>query len=143
MTTEVHRASDWGPARPTPHAEVAASGRAGRGAMARAGGRDSTRGQCEPLGGEYLPALRPGFVGRPMAAATRTGGGHHRALRRRLCATSVKATERIAGGRNCPTDEGRPLGIGLQEQVSNHLRRLWSKAMVVSTGGKGLERTRS
>ena len=45
--------------------------------------------------------------------------------------------------RNCTTDEGRPLGTGLQEQVSNHPRRLWSKAMVVSTDGKGLARTRS
>jgi hypothetical protein len=44
---------------------------------------------------------------------------------------------------NCSTDEGRSLGTGLQEQVPNHLRRLWSKAMVVSTGGKGLGRTRS
>jgi len=40
-------------------------------------------------------------------------------------------------------DEGRPLGTGWQERVPNHLRRLWSKAMVVSTEGKGLERTRS
>ena len=45
--------------------------------------------------------------------------------------------------RNCFIDEGRPLGVGLQEQASNHLRRLWSKAMVVSTEGKGLGRTRS
>jgi hypothetical protein len=45
--------------------------------------------------------------------------------------------------RNCLTDEGRPLGTGLQGQVPNHLRRLWSKAMVVSTEGKGLARTRS
>ena len=44
---------------------------------------------------------------------------------------------------NCLTDEGRPLGTGLQEQVPNHLRWLWSKAMVVSTGGKGPERTGS
>jgi len=44
---------------------------------------------------------------------------------------------------SCSTDEGRPLGIGLQEQVPNHLQRLWSKAMVVSTEGKGLARTRS
>src|SRR6266496_6581677 len=44
---------------------------------------------------------------------------------------------------NCLTDEGRPLGTGLQEQVSNHLRRLWSKAMVVSAEGKGPERTGS
>ena len=44
---------------------------------------------------------------------------------------------------NCLIDEGRPLGTGWQEQVPNHLRRLWSKAMVVSTEGKGLGRTRS
>jgi hypothetical protein len=45
--------------------------------------------------------------------------------------------------RNCLTDEGRPLGTGLQGQVPNRLRRLWSKAMVVSTEGKGLAKTRS
>jgi hypothetical protein len=44
---------------------------------------------------------------------------------------------------NCSIDEGRPLGTGLQEQVPNHLWRLWSKAMVVSAEGKGLGRTRS
>ena len=44
---------------------------------------------------------------------------------------------------NCLIDEGRPLGTGLQEQVPNHLRRLWSKAMVVSTEGKGPGRTGS
>src|SRR5215471_13802546 len=43
----------------------------------------------------------------------------------------------------CSTDEGRPLGTGLQEQVPNHLRRLWSKATVVSAEGKGLAETRS
>src|SRR5580704_16758605 len=64
------------------------------------------------------------------------------AVCRRQCATS--ATGR--GGPNvcnCLTDEGRPLGTGWQEQVPNHLRRLWSKALVVSTEGKGLGRTRS
>ena len=44
---------------------------------------------------------------------------------------------------NCLIDGGRPLGTGWQEQVPNHLRRLWSKAMVVSTEGKGLAKTRS
>ena len=39
--------------------------------------------------------------------------------------------------RNCLTDEGRPLEVGLQERTSNHLRRLWSKATVVSAEGKG------
>jgi hypothetical protein len=52
-------------------------------------------------------------------------------------------SRKAVGVRNCLTDEGRPLGVGLQEQASNHLRRLWSKAMVVSTEGKGLGRTRS
>jgi hypothetical protein len=44
---------------------------------------------------------------------------------------------------SCSTDEGRPLGTGLQEQVPNHLQRLWAKATVVSAEGKGLARTRS
>ena len=44
---------------------------------------------------------------------------------------------------NCLIDEGRRLGSGWQEQVPNHLRRLWTKAKVVSRGGKGLGRTRS
>jgi hypothetical protein len=45
--------------------------------------------------------------------------------------------------RNCSTDEGRPLGTGLQEQVPNHLRRLCSKGKVVNAEGKGLEFTGS
>src|SRR5512139_4089650 len=37
-------------------------------------------------------------------------------------------------------DEGRPLGAGLQEQASNHLKLLWSRARVVSVEGKGRAR---
>jgi len=37
---------------------------------------------------------------------------------------------------NCTKDEGRPLGTGLQGQVSNHLKLLWSRAMVVSVKEK-------
>ena len=33
-------------------------------------------------------------------------------------------------------DEGGPLGAGLPEQASNHLKLLWSKAMVVSVEEK-------
>ena len=50
---------------------------------------------------------------------------------------------RVPNVRNCLTDEGRSLGIGLLEQIPNHLWRLWSKATVVSAEGKGLGRTRS
>ena len=60
------------------------------------------------------------------------------------CAPRVRdgLTPRFA--RNCVTDEGmrRPLGICLQEPVSNHLRLLWSKATVVSTRRKRLGKNR-
>jgi RNA-directed DNA polymerase len=60
------------------------------------------------------------------------------------CAPRVRdgLTHRFA--RNCVTDEGkrRPLGICLQEPVSNHLRLLWSKATVVSTRRKRLGKNR-
>ena len=92
--------------------------------------------------GEHLPALRTRPMGGVVAQAIRVWGHGYGPLRGRLCATSAKGR----GGPNvcnCLIDEGRPLGTGWQEQVPNHLRRLWSKAMVVSTEGKGLERTRS
>jgi hypothetical protein len=38
--------------------------------------------------------------------------------------------------RNCTRDEGGPLGAGLQEQASNYLKLLWSKALVVSVEEK-------
>jgi len=43
--------------------------------------------------------------------------------------------------RNCTRDEGRPLGAGLQEQASNHLKLLWSKALVVSVEEKAWHKT--
>ena len=53
------------------------------------------------------------------------------------CATSTANSRKAEEVRNCLTDEGRPLGVGLQEQAPNHLRRLWSKATVVNAEGKG------
>ena len=58
---------------------------------------------------------------------------------RLLCATSTANSRKAEEVRNCSTDEGRPLGTGLQEQVPNHLRRLCSKGKVVNAEGKGLE----
>ena len=40
--------------------------------------------------------------------------------------------------RNCRKDEGRSFDVVLQEKISNHLKRLWSKAMVVSVKEKAL-----
>jgi hypothetical protein len=34
-------------------------------------------------------------------------------------------TFNIKSVRNCTEDEGRPLGVGLQEQASNHLKLRW------------------
>jgi hypothetical protein len=42
--------------------------------------------------------------------------------------------------RGCTRDKGRPLGAGLQEQASNHLKLLWSKATVVSVEEKARQR---
>ena len=39
-------------------------------------------------------------------------------------------------------DEGRPLGIGVQARVPNHLELLGSRALVVSVGGNGVARPR-
>ena len=42
-----------------------------------------------------------------------------------------------SGGKQCcMEDEGRPLEIGLQGQVSNHLELRWSRARVVSVEEK-------
>jgi hypothetical protein len=59
------------------------------------------------------------------------------------CATSTANGRKAEEVRNCLTDEGRPLGVGLQEQAPNHLRRLWSKATVVNAEGKGSDVTGS
>ena len=42
----------------------------------------------------------------------------------------------LDGVRNCARDEGKPLGAGLQERASNHLKLLWSRARVVSVREK-------
>ena len=44
---------------------------------------------------------------------------------------------------SCVKDEGGPLGIGFQEQVSNHSKRLRSKAVVVSIGRKARDMSSS
>ncbi len=46
--------------------------------------------------------------------------------------------DRLVCHESCTGDEGRPLGADLQEEASNHLKRLWTKAKVVSVKGKGL-----
>ena len=52
----------------------------------------------------------------------------------RLEVRFLRSTRRAP--RSCATDEGRSLGVALQEEASNHLKLLWSKAMVVSVKEK-------
>jgi len=42
--------------------------------------------------------------------------------------------------RNCTRDEGRPLGVGLQEQAPNHLKLRWLRARVVSVKEKSRQK---
>ena len=42
----------------------------------------------------------------------------------------------------CRRDEGGPLGAAIQAEASNHLKLLWTKAMVVSVKEKGEARPR-
>jgi hypothetical protein len=86
--------------------------------------------------GVFVPHIASGqMVGQPETAPLPSG----------LLVIVRHERERLRGRvvRNCLTDEGRPPRNRLQEQVPNHLRRLWSKAMVVSAEGKGLAMTRS
>jgi transposase len=41
------------------------------------------------------------------------------------------------GEQCCGRDEGRPLGVGVQDQAPNHLTLRWSRARVVNGEGKG------
>ena len=59
--------------------------------------------------------------GRLCATKARKGGGHVDAESKLPC---------------CTKDEGRPLGAAVQAEASNHLKLLWSKAMVVSVKEK-------
>ena len=51
-------------------------------------------------------------------------------------ASNMRVWTCVRAPRRCMEDEGRPLGAGLQEQASNHLKLLWSKVMVVSVEEK-------
>ena len=53
------------------------------------------------------------------------------------CATSALG---VISVRNCTRDEGRPLGVGLQEQAPNHLKLRWLRARVVSVKEKSRQK---
>ena len=41
------------------------------------------------------------------------------------CVPRAQTTAKAVSMRNCAEDEGRPLEVALQEEASNHLKRLW------------------
>src|ERR1700722_17483786 len=142
MVVEVPEASSGRQPNAASDPEMVKGGCFGRRRVVGDDGRDTARCSGFTAAGKRVPALCIRPLGRGMARENRARRHDCGSLRRRSCATSAKGR----GGSNvcnCLIDEGRPLGTGWQEQVPNHLRRLWSKAMVVSTEGKGLGRTRS
>jgi len=74
--------------------------------------------------------LRP--LGSALAEASGCGGSHRGPLCGRQCATT--AQKGVLHGHLkqpcCMRDEGGPLEAGLKGRASNHLKLLWSKAMV-------------
>src|ERR1700693_3136996 len=142
MDPSVRRAPSGRPPHSWPNPEMDEGGSVGKRPMVGDHDRDPAGFSGIAAACEYLSALCLRSVGRSLAQESGAGRHDCRPLRRRSCATSAKGR----GGPNvcnCLIDEGGPLGAGWQEQVPNHLRRLWTKAMVVSTEGKGLGRTRS
>jgi len=47
----------------------------------------------------------------------------------------------VSAPRGCTRDEGRPLGVGLQERAPNRFKLHGSRALVVSVDGKGTAKT--
>ena len=57
------------------------------------------------------------------------------------CATRARRDDISKSARNCARDGGGPLGVGLQEQASNHLKLRWLRARVVSVKEKSWLKT--
>jgi hypothetical protein len=56
-----------------------------------------------------------------------------------VCCRSTRkgvCNEQLTVWKSCAKDEGRPLGIGFQEQIPNQSKLLRSKGVVVSVGSK-------
>jgi len=57
--------------------------------------------------------------------------------------TKYARFELVSAPRSYTRDEGRPLGVGLQEQTSNRLKLHGLRALVVSVEGKDMAETMS
>lgn len=87
------------------------------------------------------PGAGPGTRHRQGHPDQRTAGpGADCQVPRSSCATN--ATAAVWGKRCFTKDEGRPLGVGLQEQASNHHKLRQLRVAVVSVAGKGGARLR-
>ena len=96
--------------------------------MATAGGRDPPRGQREPVGGEHLPARRPGPLGRPMAAS-----GTHGEMSS-SCATAMTSSSASSTG-TTPSSFG-----DLRERFRFHLELHPEKTRLIEFGRYAAER---
>ena len=83
-----------------------------------------------------------GCAGAPLLRGVRRRGGHSE-VPRPPCATNAHPdAARQKGEQCCGRDEGRPLGVGVQDQAPNHLTLRWSRAGVVNGEGNGAPQVR-
>ena len=93
------------------------------------------RGVTSP--GQCLPALCAGRLVHAGSATVPTRSVLAGTLCRRLCATKAEGTITGTSPRPCCVrDEGRSLGIGLQDRVPNHRKLQGTKVLVVSVSEK-------
>jgi len=105
----------------------------------------SRRGLCWMPSGHALQSVVSNYIQRRPRSST--AGMMTAGERTRISSSTSSGTvccrDTEKGGQtkrdvsySCVKDEGRPLGISFQEQVSNHSKLLRSKAVVVSVGAK-------
>jgi hypothetical protein len=88
-----------------------------------------------------LPFRKDEQNGQALAAPGRRVFLHPRLVPRSQAISCATRALGVIGVRNCTRDGGGPLGAGLQEQASNHLKLRWLRARVVSVKDKSRLKT--
>jgi transposase len=105
--------------------------------------RCACNGWVETAPGPLRLADRPDARGRRYSADFAVEVAIGKYLDHRVPRMQPATPEGGKGKQCCGRDEGRPLGVGVQDQAPNHLTLRWSRARVVNGEGKGVhERVR-
>src|SRR3954463_2747769 len=124
---------------------MAEGGRPGGGTPAPSNPRVTPRGCDLPVSFEHLPAPCAGCVVRTHGQTTPEGTSQPCPVRRRSCATTARGGYHVTINSwqpCCTRDEGRPLGLGLQDQGPNHRKLRRSNGRGGERCGKRREQSR-